>query len=142
MTLGELLHSRSIENPAKTALFCGDETISYEELDVSTTRLAGWFLGQGLCAGDRVAIHWSNRIETVQLFFGVWKAGLIAVPVNTRLKPPEIAYILEHSQARMCFSEPGMAPLVGPSDGPCRRSMRISPPRSSIHPEQRLGPKA
>lgn len=116
MTLGELLHSRSRENPAKTVLFCEDRTMSYEELDRSTTRLAGWFLDQGLRRGDRVAIHWSNRVETVQLFFGVWKAGLIAVPINLRLKPPEIAYILEHSEARMRFSEPEMAPLDGPTD--------------------------
>jgi len=109
MTLGELVHSRSVENPANTVLFCGGETISWEELDKSTSRLAGWFLDQGLRPGDRVAIHWSNRIETVQLFLGLWKAGLIAVTVNTRLKPPEIAYILEHSQARMCFSEPALA---------------------------------
>lgn len=109
MTLGKLLHSRSIENPAKTVLFCEDRTMSYEELDRSTTLLAGWFLDQGLRPGERVAIHWSNHIETVQLFFGVWKAGLIAVTVNTRLKAPEIAYILEHSQARLCFSEPALA---------------------------------
>ena len=86
--------------------------MSWEELDRSTSRLAGWFLDQGLRSGDRVAIHWSNRIETVQLFFGLWKAGLIAVPINTRLKPPEISYILDHSQARMCFSEPALAPLA------------------------------
>src|SRR5579862_8506570 len=112
MTLAELLHSRSIETPAKTVLFCDDRTISWEELDMSTSRLAGWFLDQGLRSGDRVAIHWSNHIETVQLFFGLWKAGLIAVPINTRFKPAEISYVLEHSQARMCFSEPALAPLA------------------------------
>ena len=112
MTLGELLHSRALENPAKTVLFCEDRTISLEELDKSTSRLARWFLDEGLQSGDRVAIHWSNRIETVQLFFGLWKAGLIAVPVNVRLKAPEISYILEHSEARMCFSEPTLAQLA------------------------------
>jgi long-chain acyl-CoA synthetase len=76
--------------------------MSLEELDQSTSGLARWFLDRGLRAGDRVAIHWSNRIEAVQLLFSVWKAGLIAVPVNTRLKTAEIAYILEHSGARMC----------------------------------------
>jgi long-chain acyl-CoA synthetase len=125
MTLGELLHSRSIENPAKAVLFCGDQTMSYEDVDRSTSRLAGWFLGQGLHAGDRVAIHWSNHIETVQLFFGSWKAGLIAVPVNIRLKPPEISYILDHSQARMCFSEPSLAPLA--AEAGARTIMRELP---------------
>jgi long-chain acyl-CoA synthetase len=112
MTLGKLLHSRTIENPAGTVLFCGDVTMSWEELDTSTSRLAGWFLDQGLRSGDRVAIHWPNRLETVQLFFGLWKAGLIAVPINTRLKPAEISHILDHSQARMCFSDAALAPLA------------------------------
>jgi long-chain acyl-CoA synthetase len=112
MTLGELLHMRTIGNPEGTVLYCEDQTMSWEELDQSTTRLAGWFLDQGLQAGDRVAIHWSNRIASVQLFFGLWKAGVIAVPVNSRLKPAEISYILAHSQARMCFSEPALAPLA------------------------------
>ena len=122
MTLGELLHSRSTENSAQTVLYCEDRTMSWEELDVSTTLLAGWFLDQGLRSGERVAIHWSNHIETVQLFFGVWKAGLIAVPINIRLKPPEISYILEHSQARMCFSEPALA-----QPGALRELPRLEP---------------
>ena len=122
MTLGELLHSRSTDNPSKTVLYCGEQTMSWEDLDRSTTRLAGWFLDQGLRSGDRVAIHWSNHIETVQLFFGLWKAGLIAVPINVRLKPPEISYILDHSQARMCFSEPALA-----QSGDLRELPRLEP---------------
>lgn len=109
MTLGQLLHSAALEVPAKIAFFCEDQSISYEELDRSTTRLAGWFISQGLKPGDRVATHWPNRIEAVQLLFGAWKAGLIAVTINTRLKPPEVEYILGHSQARLCFSEPSLA---------------------------------
>jgi long-chain acyl-CoA synthetase len=112
MTLGELLHQGCLEKPAETFLYCGDQTMSWEEFDQSTSRLAAWLLEQGLDSGDRVAIHWSNRIQTAQLFLGAFKAGMIAVPINTRLKPPEISYILDHSGARICFSEPALAPLV------------------------------
>src|ERR1035441_8957789 len=144
MTLGELLHSRSTDNPAKTVLFCGDQTMSWEELDTSTSRLAGWFLDQGLRSGDRVAIHWSNHIETVQLFFGLFKAGLIAAPINIRLKPPEISYILEHSQARMCFSEPALAPLAteaGAGSNLCEMP-RLEPrdvALPEVDPDQQIG---
>ena len=48
----------------------------------------------------------------MQLFFALFKAGLIAVAINVRLKSPEIRYVLNHSQARMCFSEPALAPLA------------------------------
>src|SRR5262249_12567754 len=62
--------------------------------------------------GDRVAVHWSNSIETVQLLLAAFRAGLIAVPINLRLKAPEIAYMFEHSSARVCFSEPALAAIA------------------------------
>src|SRR5579859_4473478 len=68
MNLGSLLHARATERPHQTALFCGSEAMSYQALDETTTRLAEWFLAQGLRAGDRVALHWSNSLEVVQLF--------------------------------------------------------------------------
>jgi len=113
MNLGELLQLAASRNPRGAALFCGEEMVTYAELHRSTTSLAAWFLSQGLQPEDRVAIHWSNTFEPVKLYFACFKAGLIAVPINIRLKAPEVAYILEHSEAKMCFSEPG---LPAPSD--------------------------
>jgi len=53
----------------------------------------------GLSPGDRVAILMRNRPEYLEALFGVWHAGLVAVPVNARLHRDEVAYILEHSEA-------------------------------------------
>jgi long-chain acyl-CoA synthetase len=111
-TLGELLHTRAFANPDASALFSNDRKMSYGDLDESSTRLARWLIAQGLKPGERVAIYWSNSIEAVQIFFGIFKAGLIAVPVNLRLKSPEVAWILEHSQPVMCFSEAALAPIA------------------------------
>jgi long-chain acyl-CoA synthetase len=111
-TLGDLLHAQTLNKPDATALLCDGREMSYRDLDISTTGLAHWLIGQGLKPGDRVAIHWSNSIETVQLFFAAFKAGIIAVPINLRLKAPEVAWILQHSQAKICFSEPSLAPLA------------------------------
>ena len=110
MDLGNLLRARATESPEKTALFCARETMSYGALDQTSTRLAEWFIAQRLQPGERVAVHWSNSFEVVQIYFALFRAGLIAVAVNVRLKPAEIGYILEHSRARMCFSEPALAP--------------------------------
>ena len=74
-------------NPQKTAFYGGNAEISYERLDDSTTALAHWFLRQDLQPGDRMAVHWANSIQAVQLLYGLFKAGMIAVTVNTRLKP-------------------------------------------------------
>jgi long-chain acyl-CoA synthetase len=111
LNLGGLLHQASLKSPDGIALVCGEERLSFEELDQSTDALARWLLRTGLEPGDRVAIHWCNSIEVVQLYFACFKAGLIAVPLNNRLKAPEIAYILRHSRAKICFSQPALVDL-------------------------------
>ena len=45
----------------------------------------------GLEAGDRVAITMSNRPEFLETLFGIWYAGLVAVPINAKLHPSEFA---------------------------------------------------
>jgi long-chain acyl-CoA synthetase len=109
MNLGDLVRSGAAQNPNVTALFYRDRTMSYAELDASSDALAGWFVRHGLKPGDRVALQWPNEIEAVELYFGVFKAGLIAVPVNLRLKPTEIAWVLSNSGAALCFSHPALA---------------------------------
>ena len=54
--------------------------------------------------GDRVAIVAKNCPEYIELMFGVWHAGLAAVPANAKLHGRELGYILEHSGARVCFA--------------------------------------
>jgi long-chain acyl-CoA synthetase len=120
MNPGDSLHGHSQRNPQKTALFCGDREMSFGTLDESTTALARWFVGQGLQPGDRVAVHWTNSIQAVQLVYALFKAGLTAVTINTRLKPAEIGYILNHSEAKICFSEPELTPWAKQANGKCR----------------------
>ena len=111
MDLGSVLRHSAARSPRKAAVICDDQIVSYEALDGSTDALARWLLQEGLRTGDCVAIHWCNSVEVVNLYFACFKTGLIAVPVNNRLKAPEIAYILGHSKAKLCFSQPELAPL-------------------------------
>lgn len=134
------LHAHATKDPKKTALICGDATMSYQELDESSTRLALWFLDQGLQPGERVALHWSNSIEVVQLFFALFKAGLVAVAVNVRLKPSEIRYVLDHSQARMCFSEAPLVPLAEQSGTSCSILTELPAIEAAKAPHRELPP--
>lgn len=112
MTLDKLLHQHADRQGGKTAVLTAEGVITYAELDQSVTCLARRLLDHGLQRGDRVAVQWPNSIETVQLLLAVFRAGLVAVPVNLRLKSAEIAHVFEHSGARICFSEPELAPLA------------------------------
>ncbi len=58
-----------------------------------------------LVDGDRVAIVMRNRPEYLEALFGIWHAGLVAVPVNARLHREEIAYILEHSGTSVVLTD-------------------------------------
>ena len=78
--LGSFLHSSATRLPGKIALICEGESVTYRELDSRVTGLARWLLDQGLQPGDRVAIHWLNSIQAVQVFMACFRAGLIVVP--------------------------------------------------------------
>ena len=125
MNLGSVLRHSAARSPRKAAVICAEQIVSYEALDRSTDALARWVLQQGLETGDRVAIHWCNSVEVVNLYFACFKAGLIAVPVNNRLKAPEVAYVLGHSKAKLCFSQPALAPLCEEARADCPDLHRI-----------------
>ena len=93
-------------------LIVQEESVSYEQLDATTTSLAQALLAQGCQPGDRIALHWPNSIEMAKLLFACFKAGLIAVPINLFLKAPEIGHILANSGAAMCFTPLGRVSVV------------------------------
>src|SRR4051812_34113882 len=115
MNLAALLGSRAAATPDAVALICGDESMTFAELDRSTDRLAAWLLSHGLRAGDRVAVQWPNGFEVVQVYFAAFKAGLTAVPINLRLKPAESAWILRDAGASLVFAPPPFADALSQS---------------------------
>jgi long-chain acyl-CoA synthetase len=125
MNLGNLLSASAARNPRKTACVFENESISYELLDRSTTSVARWFLQQGCEPGDRIAVHWPNSIEAVTLSFACFKAGMIAVPVNVRLKAPEVAYVLQHSKAAMYVAHTDLAAVAAEARKSCAGLCRI-----------------
>jgi long-chain acyl-CoA synthetase len=82
---------------------------TYGQLAERAARLAGALRERfGLAPGDRVAIAAKNSPDYLVLFYGVWHAGLVAVPANAKLHGAELGYILEQSGARICFASPGI----------------------------------
>jgi acyl-CoA synthetase (AMP-forming)/AMP-acid ligase II len=67
-----------------------------------------------LAAGSRVAIVMRNRPEYLEALFGIWHAGMVAVPVNARLHRDEIKYILEHSESALVITDDDHATAVEP----------------------------
>jgi long-chain acyl-CoA synthetase len=112
MLLNEILTQHAQRTPAKAAVIDHERGLTCAQLDHAVECMAEHLLTRGLHPGDRIAIHAYNSIEFVVLMMGAFRAGLIAVPMNPRMKAPEIAYVLEQSGAKICFSEPALASLV------------------------------
>ncbi|HZV49095.1 MAG TPA: long-chain fatty acid--CoA ligase [Candidatus Dormibacteraeota bacterium] len=93
MNVATLLTKAARVHAGSVALRYGATEIGYAELDLRTGRLASGLKKLGLSAGDRLLLWLHNRPELVELLLACWKAGLIAVPVNVRLHPREMAYI-------------------------------------------------
>ncbi len=108
MSLARFLRDGHTHHPEKTALIFAEHAWTYAEVDTLTDRLASNLLAQGLEPGDRVALHMSNCPELVFSYYGCFKAGAIAVPINTRMGPSEIEYFLQHSEARFYIGQPDL----------------------------------
>jgi long-chain acyl-CoA synthetase len=102
------LHAAASELPRKIAIASGAERLSYHALDTEARRLADKLMSVGIVPGDRVALHMHNGIDLAVSYFGCFYAGAIAVPVNTRMKAPEIRYVLEHSGASLYLGQPDL----------------------------------
>jgi long-chain acyl-CoA synthetase len=108
MALTDSFRKFRIQNPEKAAVIYGEESWSYAEFDDLTDRIASNFLAAGLEPGDRIAFHLLNGPELALGYLGCLKAGCVAVPVNTRLKGPEIDYVLRHSGSACYVGQPDL----------------------------------
>ena len=80
--------------------------ITWEEFDRKANRFANFLLSRGLKKGDKVAILLMNCLEWLPVYFGVLKAGCMAVPLNFRYTADEIKYCLELSDADVLVHGP------------------------------------
>ena len=94
--------------PNKPAIIFDGRTLSYLELDREAQRRALTLIAAGVGPGDLVALHMDNGSELAVGYFACFYAGAIAVPVNTRMKGPEIEYVLAHSGASIYVGQPDL----------------------------------
>jgi len=92
-----------------------EQSWTYSEFDQLTDNFAQNLIAAGTEPGDRVALHLRNRPEFAFAFVGCLKAGCTAVPVNPRLKGPEIDFILRHSGSACYVGQPDLYEELGSS---------------------------
>jgi acyl-CoA synthetase (AMP-forming)/AMP-acid ligase II len=102
----DILTIHAATHPEKLALICRDDTLTYRAYDERSNRAARALVGLGVLPGDRVAIMSYNSIEASVVSAALRKAGAVSVPVNFRLRGPELAYIVQDSGARVVCAGP------------------------------------
>jgi long-chain acyl-CoA synthetase len=106
MSLVSSLRTAAARLPDKPAVIFAAQIISYREFDLEAQSLALKLIASGTGPGDRVALHMYNGSELAIGYFACFYAGAIAVPINTRMKAPEIEYVLEHSGSSFYLGQP------------------------------------
>ncbi|MFN8072284.1 MAG: fatty-acid--CoA ligase FadD5 [Mycobacterium sp.] len=106
------LARHNLMQPRATALRYLGRTITWAELHRRVSGLAGALHRRGIGSGDRVMILMLNRPEFVETCLAATMLGAIAVPVNFRLTPPELAYLVQDCAASVLVTEPMLAPVA------------------------------
>ena len=99
--------SRGQENDL--AVICGDESITYGELEKTSNRASNAFRSLGVNAGDRILIMVRDTPDFFYIYLGLLKIGAIPVGLNTRLTAQDLAYIIDDSDSTLfvldyCFT--------------------------------------
>jgi long-chain acyl-CoA synthetase len=120
MNLALWLVRAGLSHGDRPALGYGTRVIKrYDELAERAARLAASLRHRfDLQPGDRVAIAATNTPDYLEVIFGIWHAGLAAVPANAKLHGRELGYILEHSGARACFTSDALEVEIAPHAPP------------------------
>jgi len=98
--LSELVRQAAERAPDKPALLHLDRVMTWTELDATVDRAAAGLRALGLDPGDRVALVLGNTPAFAISYFGVLRAGLVAVPVNTAYTGRELTHVLGDSTTR------------------------------------------
>jgi len=98
--------------PRRNAVVCRDERFTYAQFADRVGRLAGALRQHGIRPGDRVAFLSANCHRLLEAYYGVLEAGAVLLPLNIRLAPGELSYILNDAGATILFVEKQFLGLV------------------------------
>ena len=114
-SLADLLRTTAAAQPDSPVVVGDGRALLHGELDTRSTALAAGLVAAGLEPGDRVAYLARNASEYWELFFATSKAGLVIVPMNFRLAPPEVEWIIGDAAPAALVVEQHLVELI-PAD--------------------------
>ncbi len=105
LTFGDLAEENARRLPLQTAVVCGDERISYAELNFRSDRLAAGLRQAGVVPGDRVLWLAQNCHHLIELMLACSRLGAIVCPANWRLQTPEVIALARDCRPRLIIAQ-------------------------------------
>jgi long-chain acyl-CoA synthetase len=103
VAIGDLLKRAARRLPDRIAVTDGTRKVTYTEIERDANRFANYLVARGLKPGDKISTICNNSVEFVKALFGIHRAGLVWVPINTMLGPSDMDYILVHAEVRFAL---------------------------------------
>jgi long-chain acyl-CoA synthetase len=112
VTVADVTRHHAKNHPDRVAIHFEGHRTTFGELDRRASQVANGLIGAGVRPQARVAILSKNTPAFFDLWFGAAKADVVLVPVNFRLAPPEVAYVVEDAGAELLFVGADFYPVV------------------------------
>jgi long-chain acyl-CoA synthetase len=102
-TVADIIRRHSAARPDRIAIHFEGQRITYRDLDRRANQVANTLVAAGIRPQARIAVLAKNSPAFFELWFGAAKANAVLVPVNFRLAPPEIAFVVNDARAELLF---------------------------------------
>src|SRR6185436_4237886 len=112
----ELFEAQALRTPDAVALACGDEQVTYRELNARANRIAHHLCRRGVAREALVAVCMDRSVHMVAGLLGVWKAGAAYVPLDPAYPADRLAFMLQDANARILLTD-GKSKRLFPSIG-------------------------
>ncbi|MFF1309072.1 amino acid adenylation domain-containing protein [Streptomyces sp. NPDC058307] len=151
VSVAGLFEAQVARTPDAVAVVCGDEEVSYAQLDGRANRLAHFLIGRGVRAESVVGLCLPRGVEMVVAMLGVWKAGAAYLPVDPEYPAERVAFMVADSRAAVLVGTEQLpvgrpatvekdAPALVEVDAPATRAalavLPQTPPAVPVAPEQ------
>uniref|UniRef100_UPI003B8A65F8 non-ribosomal peptide synthase/polyketide synthase n=1 Tax=Rhodococcus sp. TaxID=1831 RepID=UPI003B8A65F8 len=123
-TLADLFTAAAAAAPDAVAVVCGDERITYRELDARSNRLARWLIEKKLGPESVIAVAMERSVELIVALVGVVRAGAAYLPVDPGYPPERIGFVVRDARAVALLTDTASA--AGLTDTPLPEHIEIS----------------